>query len=126
MRLLTVTARTQGRRADDYCDGVEGELVWIPNPCGPALLQPDTPACNCHRIFGGVSSGGASTTALVIESDLSHREILGVMRGGAEVNEWPTTCAGHLAHEMLTVAERWPTGTVLERSYFAFRARPTS
>jgi hypothetical protein len=126
MRLLTVTARTQGWRADDSCDGVEGELVWMPNPCGGSMLQPDAPTCNCHRIFGGVSSGGASTTALVVESDLSRREVVQVMRAGAPVNEWPTTCAGHLSDEMLAVAARWPAGTVLERTYFEFRARPAS
>jgi len=123
MRLLTVTARTQGERADDFCFGVSGELVWIPSPCAQSFLLPGATACECYRAFAGVRSGAPSSTALVTESDLSRREVVQAMRGGAAVNGWPPTCAGHLADEMMAVAARWPTGTVLERSYFEFRAR---
>ncbi|WP_308797292.1 DUF7715 family protein [Agromyces silvae] len=123
MRLLTVTARTQGERADDFCFGVNGELAWIPSPCAESMLRPGATACECYRAFAGVTSGAPSSTALVTESDLSRREIVEAMRAGAAVNGWPPTCAAHLAEEMLAVAGRWPTGTVLERSFFEFRAR---
>src|SRR5690349_9345324 len=86
MRLLTVTARTQGERADDFCFGVEGEPAWVPTPCVAVMLQPDATPCQCFRAFAGVTSGAPSSTALVIESDLSRREIEDAMRKGAGVN----------------------------------------
>jgi len=123
MRLLTATARTQGMRADDYCEAVLGELVWLPDPCLSALLRPADPPCACHRTFAGVVSGAGTTTALVVETDLSRREVVELVGRGAEANGWPPSCAGHLSDAMLAIARRWPTGTVLERAFDQFRAR---
>ncbi|MDR5698556.1 DUF7715 family protein [Agromyces aerolatus] len=123
MRILTVTARTQGERAGDFCFGMNGELAWIPGLCAAAILRPDETLCQCRRAFGGVSSGAPSSTALVVETDWSRREIVLLMRTGAAANQWEAACIPHVADEMLAVAARWPTGAVLERSFVEFRAR---
>jgi hypothetical protein len=123
MRLLIATARTQGDRRTDLAHAKDGELVWIPDLCPRAILRPGEPVCMCARSFVGVSSGAPTTTALVVETDLSRREVTAIMRSGALVNGWPATCAGHLTDHVLAIAARWPTGTVLERDAGVFRAR---
>jgi hypothetical protein len=68
MYVLTATNETQGLDEDDYGFTTEGELVALP------LLECDTPRCGCDRGWVGLSSRGATTTAIVSErTDLDRR-----------------------------------------------------
>lgn len=123
MRLLIATARTQGERSTDVSRTQPGELVWLPELCARTLLQRGEATCMCARSFLGVLSGAPTTTAVVVETDFSRREIMLIMRSGARVNGWAPACVGYVTRQMLALAEGWPTGTVLERDRSVFRVR---
>lgn len=161
MRFLVATALTQGMRGSDRFDATPGEMVGVPDLCArvvlgpdlrgrdaapPDLPRPDPPrpdplrpgsvrpgsaACPCARSFVGAASGGWVTTALVVETDLSRRELVSAMRAGAGAGAAvggpgrPGPCAAHLTDHALAVAARWPVGTVLERDGALFLARVT-
>jgi hypothetical protein len=124
MRLLIATARTQGYRSDDYFTAREGELVWVPEPCPGAIPYPGAPLCACSYSFGGVESGGATTSALIVESDLSRRELVRAFVTGSSSNEWSASRPGECVDQMLAAAGRWPTGTVIGRRFARFELRP--
>ena len=67
MRMLVATALTQGARAGDYHWCVEGEPVWVQEPCAADRRDPDGP-CGCGRGFAGLHSHRATTTVRVIEN----------------------------------------------------------
>lgn len=123
MRVLIATARTQGCCGDDYFTARAGEFVWIPGPCVSALFRPRGPVCACTYSFGGALSCGATTTALVVESDLSRREVVRAFVAGCPAREWPVEHVGWYVDRMLAVAARWPPGTVLGRRDAWIRVR---
>lgn len=67
MKVLVATGETQGRRDNDYCFAVEGELV-----CFPAIEcsceEVDGP-CGCRRGMVGIASHRATTTVKVVDRD---------------------------------------------------------
>lgn len=115
MRVLIATARTQGWCGGDYFTARAGEFVWVPGPCVSALVRPSGPVCACTFSFGGALSCGATTTALIVESDLSRREVVRMFVEGCRSREWPVEHTGWYVDRMLAVAASWPTGTVLGR-----------
>jgi hypothetical protein len=52
MKILVATGLTQGLEANDYHYCIEGELVWIQEPCERDKRNPDMP-CGCGRGFAG-------------------------------------------------------------------------
>ncbi len=125
MRVLVATTRTNGRVEDDCYACVEGELVLVDEPC---LEHPDRDTgseCRCGRTFVGLGSRGATSTALVVESELRESDVREAVRGGLEdrgvVDPDRTTRdrAEELVDEaldrVLAVAEHFPPGTVVGR-----------
>ena len=43
MKILVATALTQGASADDYHYCIEGELVWLQEPCDRDKTNPEGP-----------------------------------------------------------------------------------
>src|SRR5438270_11282699 len=89
MKVLVATRLSQGMRELDFDDCVEGELVWITEPCGRGLA-PDRSYCSCSITFVGVASVGMTTTATVTDleamtparySDALRDAVLGIQRG---------------------------------------------
>lgn len=124
MRLLVATTRTNGRVDDDCYGCVEGELVLVDEPC-EAHRGADEPGCACARTFVGLGSRAATSTALVVESDLREAEVREAVRGGLEdrglvdPDLTPRERAEQLVEDALTrvlaVAEHFPPGTVVGR-----------
>ena len=48
MKILVATGLTQGAEPNDYHFCVEGELVWIQEPCTSGRDNPDG-GCGCGR-----------------------------------------------------------------------------
>jgi hypothetical protein len=115
MKVLVATRRTQGVRELDFDDCVEGELVWITEPCGRGLAA-DRSYCSCSVTFVGAASFGMTTTAAVADlealtparyADALQDARRGLPRGEAHAAE----TAGALAR----IAEDLPVGAVVER-----------
>src|SRR5262245_49195217 len=62
MKVLVATHELQGAAVGDYCWTVDGELVTV---LGLECASADE--CGCGRGFGGLASGRATTTAMVVE-----------------------------------------------------------
>jgi hypothetical protein len=101
MKILVATALTQGNASNDYHYCVEGELVWIQEPCDRDRKNPDGP-CGCGRGFAGAASHKATTTAAVVESEMTREEV---------------------ADENLGIAADLPVGTVIGRRLDEFLLR---
>src|SRR5258708_3521129 len=59
MKILVATGWTQGTNPSDYHYCVEGELVWVQEPCDRARADPDG-GCGCGRGFAGAASHRAT------------------------------------------------------------------
>jgi hypothetical protein len=124
MRVLVATHQTNGSDPGDYDHCVEGELVYMQEPCASDKRDPDGP-CGCGRGFAGTNSHRATTTALVVDTPLSEGEVREALRSSLEAGGWldprifPDELAQALVDEALddmrTVAEHFPVGSVVRR-----------
>ena len=127
MKVLVATALTQGERPgdDNWC--IEGELVWVQEPCASDRRDPDGP-CGCGRGFAGMSSHRPTTTCRVAEiPDFSREDMIVALEASLRDGGWPTEWAVELADGMLELASLWPEGTVIDRRIddFGPRVAPT-
>jgi hypothetical protein len=123
MKLLVATTRTQGRRANDFSHCVEGELVTPYTPtCALDEADPDG-GCGCGRAFAGLNSHKATTTAQIRNVDLTEADVLEAVRSSLEYSGWDPADAPEIARELVTVAENFPVGAVLERRLDVIRQR---
>lgn len=115
MKVLVATRRSQGERELDFHDCVDGELVWITEPCGRGL-EPGHAYCSCSITFVGAASFGMTTTAMVADLELltppSYADALrdalrGLPRGALN--------AEATAEALAAIAADLPVGTVVER-----------
>ncbi|MFC5928814.1 hypothetical protein D6T64_08730 [Cryobacterium melibiosiphilum] len=119
MKALVATRATQGLRATDRTDCVEGEMVWMVAPCDTSRRRPDGP-CDCGRTFLGMSSQGRTTTAMVQNlPGLSRQDYEDALRGSFEARGLCSRCrtvffAEHV-DALLALAEALPEGSVVGR-----------
>ncbi|KAA0082832.1 hypothetical protein CIW52_16435 [Mycolicibacterium sp. P9-64] len=114
MKILVATALTQGMASNDYHYCVEGELVWIQEPCARGRDNPDG-GCGCGRGFAGAASHRATTTAMVVESQMTPDDMVLAFETSLGDGGWPTAWARDVAHENMELAGRLTTGTVIHR-----------
>jgi len=112
MKILVATALLQGSRSNDHHYFIEGELVWMQDPCAKSRDDPDGP-CGCGRGFAGAASHRATTTAMVVESDMTCEDIILAFQTSLCDGGWPIEWAEEVAHENLALAARLPAGTVV-------------
>ena len=122
MRILVATGLTQGVKHNDYHHCVEGELVWIQEPCSRDKDDPNGP-CGCGRGFAGAASHRATTTAMVVESEMSREEMVLAFRTSLRDGGWPIEWAEGAAYENVEIASWAPAGTVIERRLDDFCVR---
>lgn len=132
MRVLVATSRTNGAVATDYDFCVEGELVYMQQPCADDEQDPEHSPCGCGRGFAGTNSHRATTTAEVVECPLSEAEIREAVRSSLEAGGWidPTRMQPHLAkwivdetlETIAEVAAHFPVGSVVRRHIWQFFA----
>ena len=119
MRVLVATSATQGMRASDSTQCVEGELVWLRDVCPASRRRPDGP-CPCGRSFAGMSSNENTTTAIVREvTGLTRADYEAALTGSFDLQEWCNCCTARpvadVISELIALAGVFPAGAVLER-----------
>lgn len=132
MLVLTATRRSNGDLAGDYDFCVDGELVYMQEPCGRDLRDPEGGGCGCGRGFAGANSHRATTTAVVTQSVLSEPEVREALRSSLKAGGWadPRVFSAEdvdrLLDEILAdvgaVTSRFPVGTVVRRHLWRFYA----
>lgn len=122
MKILVATALTQGARGSDYNYCVPGELVWVQDACDRDRLDPEG-GCGCGRGFAGLASHRATTTAQVIDAEMTRQELVLAMRTSLTDGGWPPEWAEEIADENLAMAAAFETGTVIERRLEEFWPR---
>jgi len=123
MKVLVATALSQGERAGDYNWCIEGELVWVQEPCASDRRDPDGP-CGCGRGFAGMSSHRPTTTARIVEMHgFTRDDMVLALETSLGDGGWPVECATDVAEGMLDLASRWPVGTVIDRRLDSFGPR---
>lgn len=128
MRLLTATAATQGRRADDFHGCVEGELVWVQEE---ELDREQHADGDGRRSWVGISSRRVTTTAVVADLSMTVSELRRALRGYLGTAGWAAHLPDDGMERMLTeevevlvrIGGRYPVGTVVERQGPLMRAR---
>jgi hypothetical protein len=123
MKILVATGLTQGSRPGDYNYCIEGELVWIQEPCDRDKRDPDMP-CGCGRGFAGAASHRATTTARIVESELSRGELGLAFETSLRDGGWPVAWAEEVAADNLYAASQFPEGTIIQRSLDLLISRP--
>lgn len=123
MKILVATALTQGMHPGDYHHCVEGELVWVQDPCDRDIRDSRMP-CGCGRGFAGAASHRATTTARVVESVLTRKELVMAFRTSLKDGGWPVDWADDVADDNIFAAAQFPTGTVVGRRLESLISRP--
>lgn len=125
LKYFVSTHRTQGTRGNDSNDLPGTELVDLPGECHD---DPDSPICACARSFVGITSRQTSTTAEVVETDLTAAQYIGRFHAGLLALGWKDNAQTRndvidAAVELLLIAAQWPAGTVVERRLHEIRVR---
>lgn len=128
MKVLVATRETQGQRSNDFTFCNDGELVIIDGPCDRDAGNPDG-FCGCARSFSGIDSHRATTTAKVVDIDLSEDDYFYALWTSHEERGWsiddPEDVADveDLAAWLLCLADSFPTGAIVERRLYDIRQR---
>lgn len=131
MKFLVATNRTQGVLDGDYAYCVPGELLWITMVCDRDLRDPDG-GCGCGRGFGGLTSHRATTTAEVVDLDMTEADLRMAVTTSLSDQGW---LPAELAREhqdivdeavglVRALAEPLPEGTIVRRRIDEFHAFP--
>lgn len=112
--ILVATSLTQGTSPKDYHYCVDGELVWIQEPCCRDRRDPDGP-CGCRRGFAGAASHRATTTAMAVESQLTRDDVVLAFRTSLADGGWPTAWAEDVADDNLEIAGQLRAGSIIVR-----------
>lgn len=122
LKVLVATTKTQGQRSTDFNYCIEGELVWLSEPCATdARRLPNS--CGCGRSFAGLASHRATTTGAIADLPITPEEYEEALRSGLVGAGWPGGLAGKLAAEQAAIASYWATDCVLERDLDALTLR---
>jgi len=118
MKVLVATKETQGRRKNDFSWTDEGEFVGFSFECDGERVDG---RCGCRRAFSGLHSHKATTTARVVEKEMTVEQYLGIYHKSLisagwieEGNPLPLESKGE-AMELLRLAATFPTGMVVEK-----------
>lgn len=115
MRALVATHRSQGDRTDDFDWCIEGELVWIPEACDYDGVGRRDCRCGCARVFGGIASGAGTTTAVIVDLDMTRADYVAVVRRGLESRGWPGDWADGDVTALQSAIAGWEVGEIVER-----------
>jgi hypothetical protein len=122
MKILVATGHTQGTNPNDYHHCVERELVWIQEPCDRDRRDPQGP-CGCGRGFAGAASHRATTTAMVVESDMTRDDVVLAFETSLSDGGWPLAWAEDVADDNLEIAAQLPVGAIITRQLDDFLLR---
>jgi hypothetical protein len=117
LKVFVATRRTQCHRDNDFAHHDSPELVDLARTCNQDTADS---ACGRGRAFTCLSSGKVTTTAEVVERDLTLVQFRNVVHRSlvaAGFNDDPELrgAAEQSADEMARIAAGWPVGTIVER-----------
>ena len=127
MKVIVATRESQGARPSDFNDCVDGELVWMLDPCPESRRRPYGP-CGCGRSFQGMNSHGSTTTGIVREfPGLTPEDYADALRASFDAQDWCECCRTqgvdtHVA-QLAYIASRFAEGAVVERQLREVRVR---
>jgi hypothetical protein len=119
MKLLTATHEGQAERDGDFCDAVEGELVIVGE--ADAIDQDGG-----QRVFSGLRSRRATTTAVVRRLDLGREDLELAVAGWLAAVGITAEVIGDLEYaelfidavdDMVRFGAAWPENTIVRRSF---------
>ena len=127
MKVLVATSITQGERATDSTDCIDGELVWMLDPCPTSVRDPDGP-CECGRSFSGMNSHGSTTTAMIRDIPyITPANYAAALRASFDAQGWCSCCTARSVDEvvddLLGGAALLPEGAIVERRLDQVRVR---
>ena len=119
MKVLVATAQKQGARPSDVMEALEGELVFLVEPCPESRRFPYGP-CDCAITFRGCFSDGLTSTALVRDlEDVTVADLVEALEATHDLKELAgCSCefdAAEHARTLLAIAAPLRVGTVVER-----------
>lgn len=125
LKYFVSTHRTQGQRTNDSNSIPGTEIVDL---ASLSHKDPDSPICGCARSFVGITSHQTTTTAEIIETDMTPAEYISrfhtaFLALGRQDNADTRKGAINAAVELLLLAAMWPAGTVVERRLHEIRVR---
>ena len=128
IKVLVATKETQGRRGNDFCHAKEGDLVRYGSECDGEGVDGK---CGCRRALVGLH-GGATTTMLVVERDMTLDQFRGEIRAGLTRDGWLSfgTDEDHAKFvadetaDILKIADLFKVGSIVEKRGDTFRHRP--
>ncbi len=130
LKVFVATSRTQGHRDTDFAHIDGPELVALTRICDQDRAGS---GYRCGRAFTGLSSGKFTTTAEIVECDLTlvqYRNVVhrSLVAAGFDDDPELRRAAESSADEMARIAAGWPVGTVVERlgADIVVRVWPTS
>jgi hypothetical protein len=130
MAVLVVTNRTQGARTNDFLsvNATLGELVDITSPCDSDRGEPDG-GCGCSRSFTDLASRYCTTTAEVVERELTmphyvQAHLASLVRAGQPEDATTRAWAAEAAQDLARIASAFTVGTVVERRGDLIQERP--
>lgn len=129
MKVLVATSSTQGDVDGDYSFCVPGEILWITMVCDTDRLYPEK-GCGCGRGFGGLTSHRATTTAEVVDLDITEADLGLAVRTSLTDQGWLAPEIAEMQDEIVAetvelvraLAEPLPEGTIVRRRLDEFHA----
>lgn len=121
MKLLVATRLTQGDRDDDFDHGtVPGEIVEPFSVCDLDMTNDATP-CGCGRAFVGMTSGAATTTAIVADLDLNRATLRGTL--AAMHPDEDADLVDAMGEQLIEYGAEHPAGTVVGIAVYELQER---
>ena len=127
IKVLVSTKQTQGQRKSDFSWVPEDELLTysVSGPCGGEEADDQ---CGCARSLVGIECHKSTTTAKVVERELTLARLARLFKQSADSAGWDklgyTLERGReFAHAILSEAAKFPTGTVVEFRNQKFKKR---
>jgi hypothetical protein len=128
MKVLVATKDGQGLRKNDFSHTNDGEFVGFVFECEGEQVDG---SCGCRRAFGGLSSHKSTTTAKVVQKELTEGQYLELYLRSRREAGWlkeSDDCSWAVAEarEMLRVATAFPAGAIVEKRGDTIQARKTT
>lgn len=115
MKVLVSTKDKQGVRMNDFSWADEGEIVGMGNmECDGERVDGK---CGCRRSFGGYVSHKATTTAKVVEQDVTVQQLFDVAKKSLLEGGWKSSDEEIMdeVKEIARVAAAFDVNTILEK-----------
>jgi hypothetical protein len=113
MKVLVATRALQLDRVDELFECREGEFVWLAPLCPSS--RANSGSCSCRTTFAGLSSGGRTTTAEVVDLPTLTPGTFSLIFWSIHSRECTCPINEATVAKLLADADRWPVGSVLER-----------